>query len=106
MIISHIPGCRRRSGSAKSLRFQLARAIARKRFSGFEEALTPVADAYDALFAEYRADRVSSARARPQSMNISHIPGRRRRPGVQKALGFFWVPDGAARVREGGNIAT
>jgi hypothetical protein len=38
------------SGGAKSLQFQLARAVARKRFSGLEEALAPIADAYDALF--------------------------------------------------------
>ncbi|MBV8848614.1 MAG: DUF1839 family protein [Methylobacteriaceae bacterium] len=38
------------SGGAKSLQFQLARAVARKRFSGLEEALAPVAEAYDALF--------------------------------------------------------
>jgi hypothetical protein len=38
------------SGGAKSLQFQLARAVARKRFAGLEEALTPLADAYDAVF--------------------------------------------------------
>jgi hypothetical protein len=38
------------SGGAKSLQFQLARAVARKRVSGLEEALAPLADAYDALF--------------------------------------------------------
>jgi hypothetical protein len=45
-----IAACKAISGGAKSLQFQLARAVARKRFSGLEEALTPVADAYDALF--------------------------------------------------------
>jgi hypothetical protein len=38
------------SGGAKSLQFQLARAVARKRFAGLEEAIAPVAEAYDALF--------------------------------------------------------
>jgi hypothetical protein len=45
-----IAACKVISGGAKSLQFQLARAVARKRFSGLEEALAPVADAYDALF--------------------------------------------------------
>jgi hypothetical protein len=45
-----IAACKAISGGAKSLQFQLARAVARKRFSGLEEALAPVADAYDALF--------------------------------------------------------
>jgi hypothetical protein len=38
------------SGGAKSLQFQLARAVARKRFSGLEEALAPIADVYDTVF--------------------------------------------------------
>ena len=38
------------SSGAKSLQFQLARAVARKRFAGLEDALAPVADAYDILF--------------------------------------------------------
>jgi hypothetical protein len=45
-----ISACKAISGGTKSLQFQLARAVARKRFSGLEEALAPVADAYDALF--------------------------------------------------------
>jgi hypothetical protein len=45
-----IAACKAISGGAKSLQFQLARAVTRKRFSGLEEALAPVADAYDALF--------------------------------------------------------
>jgi hypothetical protein len=45
-----ITACKTISSGAKSLQFQLARAVARKRFSGLEEALAPVADAYDALF--------------------------------------------------------
>jgi hypothetical protein len=45
-----LAACKAISGGAKSLQFQLARAVARKRFSGLEEALAPVADAYDALF--------------------------------------------------------
>jgi hypothetical protein len=45
-----VAACKAISGGAKSLQFQLARAVARKRFSGLEEALAPVADAYDALF--------------------------------------------------------
>jgi Domain of unknown function (DUF1839) len=45
-----IAACKPISGGAKSLQFQLARAVARKRFSGLEEALAPIADAYDALF--------------------------------------------------------
>jgi hypothetical protein len=45
-----IAACKTISAGAKSLQFQLARAVARKRFSGPEEALAPVADAYDALF--------------------------------------------------------
>ncbi|MEA2832379.1 MAG: hypothetical protein QOG66_581 [Methylobacteriaceae bacterium] len=45
-----IAACKAISGGAKSLQFQLARAAARKRFSGLEEALAPVAEAYDALF--------------------------------------------------------
>jgi hypothetical protein len=45
-----IAACKAISGGAKSLQFQLARAVARKRFSGLEEALAPVAEAYDALF--------------------------------------------------------
>jgi hypothetical protein len=45
-----IAACKAISGGAKSLQFQLARAVARKRFSGLEEALAPLADAYDTLF--------------------------------------------------------
>jgi hypothetical protein len=45
-----IAACKAISGGAKSLQFQLARAVARKRFSGLEETLAPIADAYDALF--------------------------------------------------------
>jgi hypothetical protein len=45
-----IAACKAISGGAKSLQFQLARAVARKRFSGLEQALAPIADAYDALF--------------------------------------------------------
>jgi hypothetical protein len=45
-----IAACKTVSGGAKSLQFQLARAVARKRFAGLEEALAPLADAYDALF--------------------------------------------------------
>jgi Domain of unknown function (DUF1839) len=45
-----IAACKAISGGAKSLQFQLARAVARKRFAGLEEALAPVADAYDAVF--------------------------------------------------------
>jgi Domain of unknown function (DUF1839) len=45
-----ISACKAISGGAKSLQFQLARAVARKRFSGLKEALAPIADAYDRLF--------------------------------------------------------
>ncbi|MBV9066660.1 MAG: DUF1839 family protein [Methylobacteriaceae bacterium] len=45
-----IAACKAVSGGAKSLQFQLARAVARKRFAGLGEALAPMADAYDALF--------------------------------------------------------
>jgi hypothetical protein len=51
------------SGGAKSLQFQLARAVARKRFSGLDEALAPVADAYDALFENIA--RIAQARGEP-----------------------------------------
>ena len=45
-----IAACKAISGGAKSLQFQLARAVARKRFAGLEEALAPIAQAYDTLF--------------------------------------------------------
>jgi hypothetical protein len=45
-----VAACKAISGGAKSLQFQLARAVARKRFAGMEEALAPIAEAYDVLF--------------------------------------------------------
>jgi hypothetical protein len=45
-----VAACKAISSGAKSLQFQLARAVARKRFAGLEEALAPLADAYDTLF--------------------------------------------------------
>jgi hypothetical protein len=45
-----VAACKAISGGAKSLQFQLARAVARKRFSALEEALAPLAGAYDTLF--------------------------------------------------------
>jgi hypothetical protein len=45
-----VTACKALSGGGKTMQFQLARAVARKRFSGLDAALAPVADAYDALF--------------------------------------------------------
>ncbi|GAC1336073.1 MAG: DUF1839 family protein [Beijerinckiaceae bacterium] len=45
-----IAACQTISSGAKSLQFQLARAVARKRFAGLGEAVAPIADAYDGLF--------------------------------------------------------
>ncbi len=45
-----IAACKDISSGAKSLQFQLARAVARKRFAGLKDALAPLAEAYDRLF--------------------------------------------------------
>jgi Domain of unknown function (DUF1839) len=45
-----VAACKAISSGAKSLQFQLARAVARKRFAGLGDALAPVAEAYDRLF--------------------------------------------------------
>ena len=42
--------CRALSAGAKATQFQLARAVARRRFEGIEKSLAPLVDSYDRIF--------------------------------------------------------
>lgn len=46
-----IESCKALSSGAKAFQFQLARAVARKRFDGIEESLDPLVDSYARIFA-------------------------------------------------------
>ena len=48
---SAIESCKALSSGAKAFQFQLARAVARKRFDGIESSLDPLVAHYDSLFA-------------------------------------------------------
>ena len=50
-LLASVAACKALSGSAKSFQFQLARAVARKRFTSIEANLEPLAAAYEQVFA-------------------------------------------------------
>ncbi len=50
-----IESCKALSSGAKAFQFQLARAVARKRFDGIEKALDPLVDHYTRIFARLPA---------------------------------------------------
>ena len=45
-----VESCKALSGGAKAFQFQLARAVARKRFDGIEKSLDPLASHYEQIF--------------------------------------------------------
>ena len=62
---SAVESCKALSSGAKAFQFQLARAVARKRFEGVETNLDPLVDHYARIFAGLPERKRRAARAQP-----------------------------------------